>query len=169
VPKGGSSTAGNPPYGYAISGIRLEEVTPTAVAITSGPSPATLTTEQGQSASFSVQAGGTSPQYEWFRDDGQPMVRAVNINSPVLTITNAQASDAGLYRVRVTNSISSVTSGTARLIVNADRTPPSLVSGLGFVNGSSFVLDFSEPLDSARALSPSAFHIHLSSGGGNLA
>lgn len=169
VPNGGSSTTGNPPYGYAISGIRLEEVTPSVIAITSGPSPASLAIEQGQSASFSVQASGTSPRYEWFRDDGQPIVRAVNINSSVLTITNVQSSDAGLYRVRVTNSISSITSGTVRLSVNADRTPPSLIGGLGFVNGSSFVLDFSEPLNTARSLSPGAFHIHLSSGGGDLA
>ena len=169
VPNGGSSTAGNPPYGYAISVIRLEEITPTAVVIASGPSPASLTTEEGQPASFTVQAAGTAPRYEWFRDDGQPIVRAVNINSSVLTITNVQSADAGLYRVRVTNSISSITSGTVRLTVNADRTPPALLSGLGFVNGSSFVLNFSEPLNTTRPLAPGAFHIHLSSGGGDLA
>src|SRR5204863_6956118 len=55
-----------------------------------------------------------------------------------------------------------------RLTVNADRTPPSLLSGVGFVNGTSFALNFSEPLNTTRSLAAGAFHIHLSSGGGDL-
>src|SRR5439155_14526055 len=105
-----NATLNNPPYGYGITAIRLEEVSPEAVMITDGPSPSSLTIEQRQTAQFTVTATGTAPRYEWFRDDGQPIADAVSTNSNVLTMTNAQPSDSGVYRVRVANTVSTVTS-----------------------------------------------------------
>src|SRR6266850_890816 len=163
-----SATNNSPPYAYAITALRLEEIIPVAVAITGGPTPSSLVIEQRQTASFTIQASGSSPHYQWFRDDGQPISNAVSTNSATLTITNAQPGDSAVYRVRVSNSINSVTSGPATLIVNRDSTPPALLSGLGLVNGSNVVLSFSEQLDTARALANSAFHLQLTAGGGSL-
>jgi hypothetical protein len=70
--------------------------------------------------------------------------------------------------VRVSNSVNSVTSGSASLTVNGDSTPPTLVSGLGLVDGAKVLLSFSEPLDTARGLANSAFHVQLTVGGGVL-
>src|ERR1043165_825040 len=116
VPPPNSTTLNNPPYGYAISGIRLEEVdaTATPIVITNGPTPASLTVQQGNSVAFRVDVSGTSPRYQWYREDGQAIVGAVNTNTSVLTFTNAQPGDSASYRVRITNSISSVVSDPAR-------------------------------------------------------
>lgn len=69
----------------------------------------------GNSVTFTVAAtGNPGPNYQWSRN-------AVNIDNAVfssLTINAAQKSDAGLYRVTVSNSIGSVTSAPAALSVN---------------------------------------------------
>jgi hypothetical protein len=156
------------PYGYAITGIRLEEMTPEPVMIISGPTPSSLEVEQRQTAEFTVTASGTGPRYEWFRPDGQPITGALNTNTATLTFTNAQPANSGTYRVRVSNSLSSLTSDPVTLTVNSDATPPSLVSALGLVDGTNIVLGFSEPLSTSPSLSPDAFHVHLTAGGGVL-
>jgi hypothetical protein len=168
VPNGGSSTAGSPPHGYGITGIRLEELSPGPVAITNGPTPSLLTVDQGETAQFTIAATGTGRRYEWFREDGQPILRAINTNTSVLTITNAQPADSAIYRVRVTNSVSSIISDPVSLTVNADTMPPALVSALGLVDGTNIVISFSEGLDAAASLSTNAFHVHLTAGGGVL-
>ena len=69
----------------------------------------------GQQASFTVTASGTEPfTYQWYKDD-QPIY---NSNNNVLTITSAQLSDAGSYKVDVTNACGSDTSSTAVLTVD---------------------------------------------------
>ena len=71
--------------------------------------------ERGQSVTFSVSAVGTAPlNYQWWRDDA-PLSAA---NGPALTLTNLQASDAGTYRVVVSNGFGTVTSADASLTVN---------------------------------------------------
>ncbi len=71
--------------------------------------------ERGQSVTFSVSAVGTAPlNYQWWKDDA-PLSAA---NGPALTLTNLQASDAGTYRVVVSNEFGTVTSADASLTVN---------------------------------------------------
>ena len=166
----GSSVAGSPPYGYAISGIRLEEITtpPDPIVITSGPDPSSLMINQREQATFTVEVSGSAPHFEWYREDGLPIHHAVATNSPVLTLTNADPGDSAIYRLRITNSVNEVTSGPAQLIVNPDTTPPHLASGLGLVTGNRFILRFSEALDTSHPLSLSQFHIHKASGAGDL-
>src|SRR6185369_1334222 len=60
-----SATNNNPPYSYAITGIRLEEITVTPVAITAVPTNQTVA--QCSSVTFHVGATGTAPQYQWYR------------------------------------------------------------------------------------------------------
>ncbi|WP_164472877.1 InlB B-repeat-containing protein [Cohnella candidum] len=77
--------------------------------------PADQTVTQGQSASFSVTAGGDEPlSYQW-KKDGTNINGA---NAATFTIASAQSGDAGVYTVEVTNGGGSVTSNPATLVVN---------------------------------------------------
>jgi hypothetical protein len=173
VPNGGTSrdvTGVTSPYGYAISGIRLEEIpgAPEPIMITAGPTPASLTIDQGQTAQFQVTVTGTAPRYEWYREDGQAIQNAVSTNTSVLVLTNAQPTDTAIYHVRVTNLISSQVSGPAALTVNEDTTPPIIIATLGLSNGTNILISASERLDTAAPLDPGFFHVALSAGGGDL-
>jgi hypothetical protein len=97
--------------------------TNTAPAITSQPQNQTVTA--GGTATFSVTATGTpTPTYQWFKGG-----TAINgATSPTLTISNAQAGDAGSYTVTVTNSAGSVTSNPATLTVNPANTAPTITT-----------------------------------------
>jgi hypothetical protein len=76
--------------------------------------PATQTVNQGQNATFSVVAAGTAPlSYQWTFNGGN----ITGATASSLTITNAQAANAGTYAVVVTNVAGTVTSATATLTV----------------------------------------------------
>src|SRR6185369_581999 len=119
LPAPHSSTLNSPPYGYGITAIRLEEFSnvTTPIVITSGPNPSSTNIMQGDTATFDVTVTGTNPHYRWYRTDGLPITHATGTNSKTLTITNAQPSDGQPtpYRVQVTNTLNSVTSGDAVL------------------------------------------------------
>lgn len=90
--------------------------TPVPPSITQQPTSLTIT--QGNNASFMVIAGGDPPlSYQW-RFNGNDLADATSAS---LTITNAQAADAGNYDVVVLNNVGSVTSAVATLTV---LTPP---------------------------------------------
>jgi uncharacterized repeat protein (TIGR01451 family) len=94
--------------------------------------PTNQTVIAGSSASFQVNASGTSPlNYQWWFNG----TNAVGTSTNVLTVTNAQPAQAGDYSVVVTNNAGSVTSSVAILIVG---TPPSITqqpSSLTVVQG----------------------------------
>jgi glucose/arabinose dehydrogenase len=72
----------------------------------------------GQSVTFTVVASGTAPLgYQWQHLVGANWVN-VGTNSSKFTINSATASNAGGYRVVVSNSHGSATSNTATLTVN---------------------------------------------------
>ena len=76
--------------------------------------PASQTVVAGQSASFSVVAGGTAPLwYQWCRN-GTAVAGATDVS---LTFANLQTNNAGNYTVVVTNAWGSVTSAVATLTV----------------------------------------------------
>lgn len=73
----------------------------------------------GQSATFSVLAAGSSPlSYQWFYDTNTPVSLAGATNSTV-TLTNLQTTNSDNYFVVITNSVGSVTSDVAALVVTA--------------------------------------------------
>jgi GH25 family lysozyme M1 (1,4-beta-N-acetylmuramidase) len=76
--------------------------------------PANQTVNQGQNATFSVVAAGTTPlSYQWTFNGAN----ITGATASSLTITNAQAGNAGTYAVAITNVAGTVTSGNATLTV----------------------------------------------------
>jgi len=76
--------------------------------------PQAVTVSEGAVVSFSVSASGTQPfSYQWIKDD----VAIDLANANTYSISSAQPSDAGLYRVRVSNNAGEVYRNTAQLTV----------------------------------------------------
>jgi hypothetical protein len=97
--------------------LTVNPAAPTAPAITQQPTNATVTA--GQSATFTVTATGTAPLiYQWFMNGG-----AVGTNSSSYTISQTTLGQTGaqIY-VKVSNAVSSATSQTVTLTVNAVQT-----------------------------------------------
>ena len=79
----------------------------------------------GQTASFTVLAGGTGPLlYNWYFN-GALFATSGGGSSSTITITNVQNSDAGIYTVVINNSWGSVTNSNAVLTVDV---PAGIVS-----------------------------------------
>lgn len=78
-------------------------------------SPKNQTVRLGQTATFTVTAAGSSPLFYQWRKDGVDIDGAT---SNILTITNAQVSDAGSYTCYVSNEAGNTTSNAATLTVN---------------------------------------------------
>jgi hypothetical protein len=77
--------------------------------------PSSQTVRVGDTAGFSVAAGGALPlSYQW-SFNGSPLA---NATSPSLTLTNVITNQAGIYSVTITNLYGSVPSSNATLIVN---------------------------------------------------
>jgi hypothetical protein len=88
-------------------------------AIASQPQSKTVTA--GITVSFSVVASGTSPfGYQWQKNGGA----LIGATGSLLSLTNVQVADAGIYSVVVTNLYGSVLSSNATLTV---LPPPSLI------------------------------------------
>ena len=82
--------------------------------------PATATNYLSMNEQFSVVAGGQTPLiYQWFKGAGA----ILNATNAALNLTNLQPSDAASYKVVITNSVGSVTSSVAALIVLNSQPP----------------------------------------------
>src|SRR5437867_9430113 len=101
----------------------------------------------GLNAQFTVTAGGISPfSYQW-QFNGANVISATNSS---LSLTNVQFTNAGIYRVVVTNNYGSVTSTDAVLTVGT-----LAAWGYGFNNTRTNV-----PLDLTNALAIAAGQYH---------
>ena len=89
--------------------LNLTGIAPAILAVT----PATATVYAGSNVTFTVSASGSSLAYQW--QYGGNNVPGANSNS--LVLTGVQFTNAGLYRVIVTNSYGSVTSAVCALTV----------------------------------------------------
>lgn len=90
-------------------------------------SPVSRYGEPGQSATFTVTAAGTILNYQWWKD-GALMPQATGAS---LTLTNLQLSDAGGYRVVVSNQHGSLISSVATLTVNLATLDTAFNPGAG--------------------------------------
>ena len=96
--------------------------TPTAPAITAQP--ANITVTAGQAATFSVTTTGTAPlAYQWQKNAADI---SGAINASYTTPLTTTADTGALFRVMVSNSVSSITSNTATLTVNPSTTTSSV-------------------------------------------
>jgi alpha-tubulin suppressor-like RCC1 family protein len=97
--------------GSVLSASAVLRVIPVPPTILSGPT--NLNLSAGSTGAFSVTAAGSAPfTYEW-RFNGTPL----STKSPLLTLSNVQAANAGNYQVIVANSIGAATSSVATLTV----------------------------------------------------
>jgi len=81
----------------------------------------------GKSVTFTVVAYGTQPlAYQWFKD-GASIDGATQF---MLSLSNLSTSAAGTYSVVITNSVGSVTSNPALLIINAAGISMGLYPGI---------------------------------------
>ncbi len=142
------------------NGGELLEISSTAaVAPSISVQPHSQTTFAGQSASFTVTAGGTAPlHYQWQRNSGtgRAFVNISGATSAALALSNVQTSDSGAqFRVVVSNSAGSATSSAATLTVTArpfvahinftsraGQTVPGYVNDVGLAYGSRGSLTF---------------------------
>ncbi|WP_414661132.1 immunoglobulin domain-containing protein [Horticoccus sp. 23ND18S-11] len=84
--------------------------------------PVAVVLDQGQTAAFSVTAGGTPPfTYQWRRNG----IAIAGATSSTLSLTNIIGTSAGTYSAVVTNAAGTVTSAGASLVVN---TIPTITS-----------------------------------------
>lgn len=93
--------------------------------------PVAQTVAAGTNVTFSVTATGTGLAYQWRRGGSN----LIGKTDPTLTLPNAQAGDAGLYDVLVSNATTTLTSTGAQLSIRAPTditgTLPSLVVNVG--------------------------------------
>lgn len=88
---------------------------PFGIAPTISAQPSHQTVTAGQTATFTVTATGTAPLSHQWKKDGTDIPGAT---ASTLTITDAQASDAGSYTCYVSNAAGNITSNAATLTVN---------------------------------------------------
>lgn len=118
-------------------------VTSTAAAISVGSAPAITTHpltqgfNSGSSVTLTVSATGLAPlSYQWYKNN----VAISGATSATYTLASAQPSNAGSYKVTVTNAIGSVTSNTAVLTLNIAPTITSQPASLTVRVGSQAIL-----------------------------
>lgn len=87
--------------------------------------PEAIAVALGQSAEFHVVADGDGTLvYQWFKD-GNPVL--VNGTAPTLLLSTVGAGDVGLYSVRITNEVGSITSDAVAL---EEAQPPVILTTL---------------------------------------
>ena len=102
----------------------LTVTTPTAPSIVTQPQSQTVL--PGQSAVFTVSAGGSIPlSYQWYFNTNTLLP---NATSDTLTVTNVQLTNAGAYSVVVSNFVNTATSTNVVLTVNTNPVAPSFIS-----------------------------------------
>ena len=101
-------------------------VNPAPVVPTITTQPASLTVTAGQTATFTVVAGGTAPlSYQWQKNG----VAILGATSPSYTTPTTTTSDSGsTFSVVVTNTAGTVTSAAATLTVNPAPVVPTITT-----------------------------------------
>lgn len=98
--------------------------TPTVIAPAITTQPVSVTVTQGNAATFSVVASGTTPSYQWLKNG----VAISGATSNYYWVGATALTDAGNYSVVVSNSAGSVTSSVVTLTVNAQVVTPTITT-----------------------------------------
>nr|HQU84398.1 pectinesterase family protein [Pyrinomonadaceae bacterium] len=99
------------------------ELTPAAPTITAQPAPIDQTVSVGANVQYSVAATGTGISYQWLKND-DPVTGNATATTANFQINNAQTTDSGVYKVRVSNAGGDVTSDPVNLTVTSGPTDP---------------------------------------------
>ncbi|MGD1020796.1 MAG: immunoglobulin domain-containing protein, partial [Verrucomicrobiia bacterium] len=112
-------------YGVVTSSVaQLSVSTPDAPTIITQPQDQTVS--PGDSAVFTVEAGGSEPlSYQWYYNTNTLVDGATD---STLTLTNVQPGQAGVYSVIVSNLAGTITSSNAMLNVNTNPAAPVFTS-----------------------------------------
>jgi hypothetical protein len=142
---------------YTLAVSVVPDTNPTPPVITAQP--VGLTVAQGQSATFTVSATGSAPlHYQWRKDGGN----LAGATSSSFNLPNAQPSNAGVYSVLVSNSVGSVLSSNAALIIIVPPAITSQPTGLTVAQGQSATF-------SVSVTGTAPLHYQWRKDGGNLA
>jgi len=111
---------------------------PTQLAINNQPD--STTNFVGDPVSFTVGVSGGPAFYQWQKGAGSTYTNIANANSATYTIPAVQFTNAGNYRVIVSNPVNTVTSLVATLTVFADLEGPVMKDAIvnNFLAGTSF-------------------------------
>ena len=111
--------------------------------------PASVTVEERKPFTLAVDATGYALEYQWQKADGTGAFTNVPGAVSRAFSRGGQFSDAGDYRVLVSNLVTSVTSAVARVVVLPDPTGPAVLSAVASANGTAYVIAvrFSELVD----------------------
>jgi len=103
--------------------INLVSRNPVAPSIVTQPHAQTVA--PGSTVTFTVVAKGTAPlSYQWFKGENE----IPGATSSSLVLVNVQQSDAGAYKVKVSNTIDNLFSDAAALVVDEGAVAPSVVT-----------------------------------------
>ncbi len=118
---GGYSVVVSNAYGVVTSAVAQLSVTvPDAPSIITQPQDQTVL--PGDTATFTVEAGGSEPfSYQWYYNTNTVVDGATD---STLTLTNVQPGEAGAYSVVVSNLAGTITSSNAMLNVNTNPVAP---------------------------------------------
>lgn len=119
-------TSKDNPAARVVSSAVTLTVTAAVIAPTVAASPSDATVMAGQNVSFSVTASGSSLTYQWqTSSDGLSWEPIAQANAATLTLPAVVEADSGRrYRVVLTNSAGTATSGSARLTVTIPTEAP---------------------------------------------
>jgi hypothetical protein len=159
-----SGGTANGPYGYGLSGFRLQENrADTPVSITRQPT--NIVAGELSSADFTVAVDGSPfPSLQWYRND-LPLVGATGVTCrlPVLYLTN----NGDTFNVVAQNVISqqthTATSKVATLTVIPDTQSPLLLEALG-IGLDQARLRFSERITPSTATNPANYLVTAAGG-----
>jgi hypothetical protein len=128
APSSGTGTAVVQAASGGVTGSASVTLQSAVIAPSITTQPASQTVTAGQSVTFAVVASGTGPlAYQWQKSVNGAWTN-VGTNATSYTISATASTDAGSYRVQVTNSAGTATSSTATLTVNSPPTAPSITS-----------------------------------------
>lgn len=108
-----------------VQSVKISSVPVIATPVSFAIQPASTNVLTKATASFSVQVNGTAPfAYQWLKGNS-PLSNQTNAT---LVITNVQTTDAGTYKVTVTNPAGSTNSLDATLDVTVRPAPPAVLA-----------------------------------------
>lgn len=143
-------------YGQAVSqtvNLTVQEQA-SVPSITTQPATTAQSLTGGQVQLTANAAGSGSLSWQWQKQIGSSWANIPNAFLPTLTLDSVEMTDAGLYRVVVSNSMGQATSNTSTVTINEyilDLTQDTLPAGMNYTGPAKFYRSVSDMLSRADA------------------